>query len=148
MLIHVPSDRAEVSINKLKADLIYYTKSDGNVAHGTQYPLLEDKCSQVENSCTEDVHGNRLVFVEEQSGKVDELFLIVRNEHSLNDATQTESFSAVFSRQDVTLETQVYFWVSALWVIVCMLLICVTSQLAAESDASIALQKKRYLESS
>ena len=72
----------------------------------------------------------------------------MRNVNSLNDATQTESFSAVFSRQDVTLETQVYFWVSALWVIVCMLLICVTSQLAAESDASIALQKKRYLESS
>ena len=98
----------------------------------------------MENSCTEDVHENRKVYVTEFNGKVEELFLVLVNQASLNDPSKTEPFSASFRHLFIE-NPEGYLWISTFYVIVCVILLCIFSQVASESDEEMLFQKERYL---
>ena len=80
-------DRRDLENKNLSASLFWYTRSrdEEDPDKGHQLELLGEICTQRENSCTEDVHDNRKIYVPEIDGEVDELFLVLVNKASLND---------------------------------------------------------------
>ena len=85
MLIHKPNQRADLVNDNLRANLLWFNMN-GEERKTHQLPLLQDECSEAENYCTHDVHGDRKVYIEEQEGTLEEFFLILINGASLNDS--------------------------------------------------------------
>ena len=142
------NERFENNDEKLMANLFWYSHEDkdDNVYKGHELGLLDQQCSQKHNSCTEDVIGNRKVFVSENNNKLDQIFLVIVNKASPNDPTQIESFQSHFKRVELETSSGFYFVVCAVWVFGTMLSLIMMSQLASRSDQQIALQKLKYLD--
>ena len=136
MEIYRPHETINLANKYLMGDLFWYARNgdDLDMRLDKEYQLFGNACSQPENSCTEDVHSNRKFYIDESDGQVSQVFVVLVNKASLNDPWESESFSAGLVRLEVDQSSQIYMWISAAWMVICAIAICITSQLAAESD--------------
>ena len=99
MEIYKHEDVVRIKNQDLSSSIFWYARNgDAEMKLDTEHHLMKTECSQPINSCTEDHHGHRFFYVEEEGGKVDELFVVVVNTADLNDPDRIETFKAEFNR--------------------------------------------------
>ena len=129
MKIYRPHDTISLDNKYLKGDLFWYSRNDDDLDMRLEkeYQLFGSECSQPENSCTQDVHSNRKFYIDENDGQVDQVFVVLVNQARLNDPWESEYFNAGLIRLEVDQSSQIYMWISAAWMVICAIAICITS---------------------
>ena len=84
--------------DKISAGLFYYEYGSDNEQILHEYDLLDSKCNWHTSNCTMSVHDERKFYLSEHKSQVEQLFLVVINQDTGNDATLKQPFRVHFER--------------------------------------------------